>query len=896
MLKELLLRLKLDSSKVKAGVSDLARQLTGLGAKGAAAFGNMQKGASASTSALTGLGAKGAAAFSNIQKGASASASALTSLGVKGAAAFGNMQKGAIALRTTLTGIGTKGAIAFSNIGKGAISLKNALFSIQGIIAIGLVGGFIKAADSMTQLQGKIKNVLNEGESFKSTFDAMTASAISTGSSIDAIGQSFVRLKPAGDRLGVTNEQLILFSETFSKMGALAGATTVEIKGSMIQLSQGIASGKLQGDELRTIMESMPPVVTAIAEAYSKRFGGSVDEVRGKIKHLAAEGLITPELIFQGLLDKADETSAKFDALPASVERAFGRMVTSGQLFINKLNEQKTITDTVAGALDILAAVIDGLTGLMSSNATEADGTTDSMGNLKDKVDDTAKTVKKAKAEWATFLVNVQIAVAKTAALFGALGTGLAIFLIGAIKRVVDTADGGLKAISYFAKMAADTINPVLAFFKQGQINVPKLGMGGVKTGLDKAYGQAFEYFKKLMGQIASPTAGITFNPPKTGGGVLPPDPPDDPDPPNTGGGGGGGARGAGGAGAAAKKEADKLKQAAEKILEGIKTVSQKRAEAIAELNKLRALYPSLLDNSAYKSALDKINDEFAPDISSSVEDMRRVLDRFFTDAGQGIDEIASEGLATSEAFNTSFAAYKQLLEEIATPQQKYAERLAEINELAKEYGLTQDQINDAIESASEQYLENGKVAEQYGQQILGVMQGIGQATEDALINVFKDGKFSARDFFASILEDIARLIFRMTVLIPIMNKLKKLTSGGGGGGGSTLGNIAGSVIKSLPGFANGGKPPVGRPSIVGERGPELFMPSSSGTVIPNEALGGGGGSSITQNINFTGDITAQTRAEVMRMAPQLERSIRASIQSEIINGGRFSKVVGRSR
>ena len=51
--------------------------------------------------------------------------------------------------------------------------------------------------------------------------------------------------------------------------------------------------------------------------------------------------------------------------------------------------------------------------------------------------------------------------------------------------------------------------------------------------------------------------------------------------------------------------------------------------------------------------------------------------------------------------------------------------------------------------------------------------------------------------------------------------------------------------------FANGGDPPVGKASIVGERGPELFVPRTAGTIIPNNALGGMGG----QTINYNGPI-----------------------------------------
>ena len=78
---------------------------------------------------------------------------------------------------------------------------------------------------------------------------------------------------------------------------------------------------------------------------------------------------------------------------------------------------------------------------------------------------------------------------------------------------------------------------------------------------------------------------------------------------------------------------------------------------------------------------------------------------------------------------------------------------------------------------------------------------------------------------------------------------------GFGGGklfGGATkfkgiLGNLMGGA------FADGGRPPVGKMSLVGERGPELFVPGSSGTIIPNHALGGGGPAAIP-DVRISGD------------------------------------------
>ena len=97
-------------------------------------------------------------------------------------------------------------------------------------------------------------------------------------------------------------------------------------------------------------------------------------------------------------------------------------------------------------------------------------------------------------------------------------------------------------------------------------------------------------------------------------------------------------------------------------------------------------------------------------------------------------------------------------------------------------------------------------------------------------------------NFAKQFLIDIAKMIAKALILAGLM----QLT---GLGGAKTF---RGAFTKVL-GFADGGRPPVGRPSVVGERGPELFVPGSSGTIIPNHALGGGGGS-MQGNVTISGD------------------------------------------
>ena len=112
----------------------------------------------------------------------------------------------------------------------------------------------------------------------------------------------------------------------------------------------------------------------------------------------------------------------------------------------------------------------------------------------------------------------------------------------------------------------------------------------------------------------------------------------------------------------------------------------------------------------------------------------------------------------------------------------------------------------------------------------------------DSLTDAIMTGKANFKDFARSLLADLLKIIIRQQLAVQLQRILGFGSAVSGGGG----------IIASIPklfGFANGGTPPVNRPSIIGERGAELFIPKSSGTVVPNEDLKGIGG---TTNINFT--------------------------------------------
>jgi phage-related minor tail protein len=132
-----------------------------------------------------------------------------------------------------------------------------------------------------------------------------------------------------------------------------------------------------------------------------------------------------------------------------------------------------------------------------------------------------------------------------------------------------------------------------------------------------------------------------------------------------------------------------------------------------------------------------------------------------------------------------------------------------------------------------------------------------------AIDKFVETGKFSFGDFARSIIQDLLKIELKAQA-----TAIFKSAAGG-------LGGIL-SGIGSIFGFANGGSPPVNKPSIVGERGPELFVPKTAGTIIPNGAMGGGG---QVSNTYITNNISAVDAKSVAQLFAENRRILLGSVQ-----------------
>ena len=199
-------------------------------------------------------------------------------------------------------------------------------------------------------------------------------------------------------------------------------------------------------------------------------------------------------------------------------------------------------------------------------------------------------------------------------------------------------------------------------------------------------------------------------------------------------------------------------------------------------------------------------------------------------------------------------------LQEVET-QQKVADIVQRIVDLGINKDLIdEEEIKKLVEK--EQKLESLlSKTKDLGSNFERIGKSIASGVSDNLTAAIMQTK-TLGDAAKSILNDLSSTLIRLGV-------------------NTILKGIAPGFFGSLTGlgFARGGRPPVGKASVVGEKGPELFVPKRSGTIIPNDKLGGGGSTNINVNIDASGSSVEGDEQQ----SKELGRAISAAIQSELL-------------
>ena len=235
--------------------------------------------------------------------------------------------------------------------------------------------------------------------------------------------------------------------------------------------------------------------------------------------------------------------------------------------------------------------------------------------------------------------------------------------------------------------------------------------------------------------------------------------------------------------------------------------------------------------------------------------------------------------------FNATRAPVDKLNDELSKLNRLYAEQLISMEQLMTGTMAA----NEAYESSVDKITRNKTALEEYRDATQDLNKSLENVAvsglrnlEDSLLGVM-NGTMSVKDAFrsmaTSIINDLIRIQIQRSITGPLADAL-----------GGLFGGFGKATVPT--GKAIGGAVSRGSPYMVGERGPEMFIPNSSGAIVPNDKLGGSGQGAVivNQTINLSTGVSQTIRTEIMAMLPRIVESTKAAVVDARLRGGTFAK------
>lgn len=755
----------------------------------------------------------------------------------------------------------------------GINSLKGALGSLAAAFSIREVADF---ADSLIELKNKLSTLSPALGTVESQFKTLVGVANSARTPLAATADLYFRIARNAQELGLTSAQAASVTETVAKAISASGLSAKEAAGPLLQLGQALQSGRLQGDELRSIMEGLPPV----AKALSQSLGVPI----GALKELGAAGVISAQDVIRAIQE------AK-----TAIDRDFaGTQITTGQAIT-------VLKNNLAEAL----SEFDKVTKISSTVADALKSIADSVKSLSKFIQENSEGIRK--------FVSVAGTILEVVGYFVAAGLALKVFRVAVI-AVAEA--GGLVAAAWRGIVGLfETLTTQISLMWKNFTGF-LTGMKGVGKALEPLSGFAAKFdavMKAIFGEKIVNNILKVFGALGVGVGALKAawdslwgnkDPQEGPK----------------GVQADIRKVDNAIDEAGKKAeysgkafrkmfdvdfvktLTGFKQANEeliRQAKTQEDIIGKTSLQKALIEaqEKAYRplqgqlSALKKQYDELEQKAKMGGDVDKVRFEAFKKDYPARVAQLNAEykntvGALTEIAKATELATQKENLRQFVLKQQAdMSEKIQSIQndmakltmtEIEKKYydieeaanasaraairaeearrgsPLTQQEVNQYYENARKgveilkmetlELYENSRTFETGWKQAFNsyvddatnaakaaqaIFQKTTQGMEDLIVNFAKTGKFEFKSFINSILEDLLRSQVRQ-LMAQIFN------IGGASKGGSTL---LGSVGRLL-GFANGGIVPTNSPILVGERGPEIISGAAGRVVTPNSNIG----------------------------------------------------------
>lgn len=225
--------------------------------------------------------------------------------------------------------------------------------TLGGLAAAFTVRELARTVDEYTNFQNRLRSTGAAANQLNAIYGQLLQSANQTRQSLSGTIETYSRLAVSAKALGVSQQQVINFTRSLNEAVALSGASATEAENGLIQLSQGMAAGVLQGQDLKSVLEQLPAVADVIAQ--------HMNVTRGQLRQLAATGKITSTEIIQAFKEASNSLDERFAKTVPTIGQSLTVLKNNFTTFLGQMNTSAGISRTLAEIILTLATHMEAL-------------------------------------------------------------------------------------------------------------------------------------------------------------------------------------------------------------------------------------------------------------------------------------------------------------------------------------------------------------------------------------------------------------------------------------------------------------------------------------------------------------------------------------------------------
>ena len=218
---------------------------------------------------------------------------------------------------------------------------------LAGFASLSFAKSMLDTADAMQSINTQVRQVVSSESEYLAVQRQLLDVANNTRASLESTANLYVSTSRALKDYGYTQQEILTFTEATNNAMAIGGVQAQQQAAALMQLSQALGSGVLQGDEFKSIAEAAPILLDTIAEYMGKS--------RAEIKKLGSEGQLTADVIFKAISGASEKFGEQAAKMPMTMGQALTVFSNNWQSMVSKLLNDSGAMSGIAAVIKLIA-------------------------------------------------------------------------------------------------------------------------------------------------------------------------------------------------------------------------------------------------------------------------------------------------------------------------------------------------------------------------------------------------------------------------------------------------------------------------------------------------------------------------------------------------------------